>query len=455
MSAGRRFGTAAHLAAGLVVLGAAGYAFVAVVGHVFDGPVDAGALTALISLYLLVNMIGPGVYAALEQETSRAVSVASARGESLRPIARRSGVLAIWSFGGLLALVLIAWPLLLGQVLDGRVGLLLALIVAIAGSGGVYWARGLLGGQQRFAPYARTLYVEGAVRLLPCLLLLVAAIDSPELYGLAFALGSAAAALSVAPALRLPAGAGPAGGTADMGRSLTYLTVAIALSQLLANLAPVVVSYRMPDDLVTAAVFGTTFVLARIPLFLFAPVQAVLLPALTRAATLGEHGELTRRLRQAVLLVLGLGLLGVLGCVLLGPWAAELLFNTALRPSAATLGLLGAATLVMMLALVVQPTLVAMGRQRQVTPAWVLGSVVFLALLVLPIEPITAALIAQLVGPAVVLAVLTVGVLRALRPEKVPPEKLRTEHRQPGADRADDRLAPHREPAPAADTESP
>ena len=434
------------------MLGAAGYAFVAVVGHVFDGPADAGALTALISLYLLVNMIGPGVYAALEQETSRAVSAASARGESLRPIARRSAVLALWSFGGLLAMVLLGWQLLLARVLDGRVGLLLALIVAIAGSGGVYWARGLLGGQQRFAPYARTLYVEGAVRLLPCLVLLVAAIDSPQLYGLAFALGSAAAALSVAPALRLDTGpdTGPAGRTADMGRSLSYLTVAIALSQLLANLAPVVVSYRMPDDLVLAAVFGTTFVLARIPLFLFAPVQAVLLPKLTRAATLGEHGELARRLRQAVLLVLGFGLLGVLGCVLLGPWAAELLFNTALRPSAATLGLLGAATLVMMLALVVQPTLVAMGRQRLVTVAWVLGSVVFLGLLVLPIDPIAAALVAQLVGPAVVLVVLAVGVLRGLH---VQPR--RAGHRDAGADRADDRLAPHREPAPAAETEGP
>ena len=58
----RRLGTAAHLAAGLGVLGAAGYAFVAVVGHVFHDPADAGALSALISLYMLVNIIGPGEY---------------------------------------------------------------------------------------------------------------------------------------------------------------------------------------------------------------------------------------------------------------------------------------------------------------------------------------------------------------------------------------------------------
>ncbi|MHA6629045.1 lipopolysaccharide biosynthesis protein [Pseudonocardia sichuanensis] len=410
-----RLGTAAHLAAGLGVLGAAGYAFVAVVGHVFEGPVDAGALNALVSLYMLVNIIGPGIFAALEQETSRAVSAAAARGEPLRPIARRAGVLALWSFGALVAVVLVAWPLVLGRVLEWRVGLLLALLVAIAGSGGVYWARGLLGGQQRFGPYARTLYVEGAVRLLPCLVLLALALEWPSAYGFAFAVGSAIAALSVVAALRLPPapeGASPPDG---MGRSLLYLVGAIALSQLLANLAPVVVTYRSPDDLVAAAVFASTFVLARVPLFLFAPVQAVLLPHVTRAAAQGDHVELTHRLRQALALVTALGLLGVGGCVWLGPWAAEVLFNTAYRPSVTTLGMLGAATLVMMLALVVQPTLVALNRQRTVTTGWIVGAVVFLVVLVVGPEPIPAALLAQLVGPLVVLAVLLVGVLRALR----------------------------------------
>jgi O-antigen/teichoic acid export membrane protein len=410
----RRLGTAAHLAAGLGVLGAAGYAFVAVVGHVFHGPADAGALSALISLYMLVNIIGPGVFAALEQETSRAVSSAAARGEPLRPVARRAAVLALWSLAALVAVVLVAWPLVLGRVLEWRPGLFAALLVAIAGSGAVYWARGVLGGQQRFAAYARTLYVEGAVRLLPCLALLVVALEEPSAFGFAFAVGSALAALSVWPALKLPATedtTSPDG----MGRSLLYLAGAIALSQLLANIAPVVVTYRLPHDLVAAAVFGSTFVLARVPLFLFAPVQAVLLPQVTRAAAMGRHDELTRKLWQVLGLVAGLGALGLAGCVWLGPWAAEHLFNTAYRPSVATLALLGTATLVMMLALVVQPTLVALARQRTVTIGWIAGSIVFLVVLVMGPEPIAAALVAQLVGPLVVLAVLLVGVLRALR----------------------------------------
>lgn len=409
----RRTGTALHLALGLGVLGAAGYAFVAVVGHVFDRPDDAGALSALISLYLVINIIGPGVFAALEQETSRAVSSAVARGEPVRPVARHSAVLAARSLAVLVVAVLVAWPLFLGRVLDGRLGLLAALLVAVVGSAAVYWTRGVLGGRQRFVAYARTLYVEGAVRLLPGLVLAAVAVSSPTAYGMAFAFGSALAALSVATAVRLPHESGTA--PVAMGRSLSYLMVAVALSQLVANLAPVVVTYRSPDDLVAAGVFAATFVLARIPLFLFAPVQAVLLPKLTRAAALGHRAELGRRLSQVVGIVVGVGMAGVVGGVLVGPWAAEVLFNTAVRPQATTLGLLALATMLMLVALVVQPTLIALGRQRVVTIGWVAGTVVFLGLLVLPVAPITAALAAQLAGPAVVVAVLAVGVGRALR----------------------------------------
>lgn len=414
----RRVGVAAHLALGLAVLGAAGYAFVAVAGHVFDEPAEAGALNALISLYLLANIVGPGIFAGLEQATSRAVSAATARGAALRPILRRAAVLAGWSFAGLAALVLAAWPLVLGPVLDGRPMLLVALLVAVGGSAAVYWTRGALGGRQHFPAYARTLYVEGAARLLPCLLLLALAVSAPGAYGLAFALGSFVAALSVVPALRVPGGDTAArvdGPMERLGRSFAYLTAAIALSQLLANLAPVVVSYRMPEDPVAAGVFGATFVLARIPLFLFAPVQAVLLPKLTHAATLGMHAELVRRQRQAVGAVVVAGGIGVAGCVWLGPWAAEQLFGAATRPPALTVGLLALATLLMMAALVLQPTLVALGRQRVVTAGWVAGTVVFLALVAMPVEPVAAALTAQLAGPAAVLVVLGAGVVRALR----------------------------------------
>lgn len=410
---GAGVGTGTHLAAGLATVGVAGYLYAAVVGRVFEGPAGAGHVSALVSLYFLVNIIGPGVFTALEQETSRAVSAAAVTGRSIRPPALRAARLAAAACAGLTAVVLVGWPLLLSDVLQGDVGLLVALVIAIIGSAGVYWLRGVLGGQQRFRAYAGTFYVEGLARLLPLVVLLLVASQDPTSYGLVFAAGSAVAALAVWPALRMPAD--PAGELADarMARSFALLVGATALSQTIANLAPVVVAYRLVDD-VAAAVFQNAFLLARVPLFLFAPVLAVLLPRLTRDVVQGRFDRFSRLLGRTVALLLVVGGAGVAAGALVGPWAVQVLFNTVERPDAATLALLGAATVLMMTALVLQPALVALGRQSTVTAGWGLGAVVFVLVLVGPLEPVAGALLAQLLGPLAVTAYLAVGTRRAL-----------------------------------------
>lgn len=404
-----------HLTGGQLVVGVAGYAYLSIVGHVFDAPASAAEVTALTSLYLLISIIGPGVFAALEQETSRSVSTAVATGQPLRPVVVRAGVLAASACAGLIVVVLAAWPLGLARVLGGQVGLLAALLLATAGSAAVYWARGVLGGQQRFGRYALTFYVEGAVRLLPCLVLLVAIVREPGAYGLVFAAGSVLAALAVLPSLRFPAGDAPAPPVVGMGRAQAVLAAATLLMQVVANLAPVVVAYRMPENLLAASVFGLTFVVARIPLFLFAPAQAVLLPKLTTAEAIGRRDVLRWHLRRVLLAVAAFGVVSLVVGMLVGPWAVHVLFNAAVQPAAWWLGLLGAATALFMAVLVMQAGLVALSRQRSVTMGWVSGSAVFLAVLFAPVDPVAAALAAQLAGPVVVLAYTGMALHRALR----------------------------------------
>lgn len=399
---------------GLGMVGLAGYVYVAVVGRVFAGAGGASQVSALVSLYLLINIIGPGIFTALEQETSRAVSASMAGGRSIRPPAVRAAFMAAVACAVLVAVVLVAWPLALGEVFDGSAGLLAALLVAIVGSAGVYWTRGVLGGQQRFRAYSTTFYVEGLVRLLPLLVLLVVADRDPFLFGMVFAAASAVAALVVWPYVRLPVGPSNGHDLHGMRRSFGLLVGATALSQTLANLAPVVVTYRLPDEAVTASVFGSTFVLARVPLFLFAPVLAVLLPMLTRDVAAARFDMFTRHLGRTVGALLGLGGLGVVVGALGGPWAVETMFSSAARPTGATIALLGTATILMMLALVLQPALVALGRQPAVTAGWVLGAVVFVGLLASPLDPVTSALAAQLAGPLAVAGYLGVAVRRAL-----------------------------------------
>lgn len=406
--------TGVHLAAGLAVVGLAGYVYVAVVGRVFEGPDGARQVSALVSLYLLVNIIGPGIFTALEQETSRAVSAAAVAGRSIRTAAVRGAALAGIACSALAVAVLAAWPVILAAVFDGRLGMLAALLAAVVGSAAVYWARGVLGGQQRFRVYSLTFYVEGMVRLVPLLALPVAGSRDPVLFALGFAGASVVAAAVVWPLLRLPAAGGVAPVERGMARSFALLTGATALSQTIANLAPVVVTYRLPEDPVTSSVFGSTFVLARVPLFLFAPVLAVLLPVLTRSSEQGRLDVFARQLRNTVLGLLAVGGIGVLLSSLAGPWGVEVLFSSVGRPAVGHVVLLATATVFMMLALVLQPALVALHRQVSVTIGWALGGAAFLAVAALPLPAIAGALTAQMLGPLVVVVVLGLDVLRTL-----------------------------------------
>jgi hypothetical protein len=85
---------------GLLVVGAPGYGFLALSGHTLS-TADAAAVA---SLYLLINIIGPGVFTALEQETSRTIS-AQLAGAGYTAVLRRRAVTA---GAGLLVVVVLA-----------------------------------------------------------------------------------------------------------------------------------------------------------------------------------------------------------------------------------------------------------------------------------------------------------------------------------------------------------
>src|SRR5664279_4064005 len=105
---------------GTLLIGLSGYLFLALIGH---GRFDAASTAALSAMYLLGNILGPGVFVAVEQETSRVVSDALTRGIAARP---RAGRMAGIDGGlGLVTLLVLAGlsPLLLDRVLDDEIGL--------------------------------------------------------------------------------------------------------------------------------------------------------------------------------------------------------------------------------------------------------------------------------------------------------------------------------------------
>ncbi|MGH3907325.1 MAG: hypothetical protein ACRDTE_24585 [Pseudonocardiaceae bacterium] len=404
-----RLSSVAPVAAGLGLLGLSAYAVLGLAGHALPDRQYA----AVASLYLVTAVVGPGVFAAVEQETSREVSSRLAAGRGTLPVVRVAGlvsaVLAALVSGVLIALS----PLLVDRVFGGSWALLAAALVAVAGAAAAYLLRGLFAGQRRYGWYAASLGAEGLARLLPCVALAAAGIATAVGYGFALALGTAVAAVATVVGVRAGSD-GPPVGVTRMARGVALLAGASALTLLVANIAPVVLTARLTADPRTAASFVSLFVLARIPLFLFAPLQAFLLPSLTAAVEQGDAGRVRDRVRIAVAVVGAAGLLGAAGAALVGPWAARVFFDAPVDLSALVAGLLGVSTALMMIAQVLQPALVALGRHRSATTAWLLGTAVFGGLLFAPTSPLFAAVTAQLAGPAIVLLVMALTLHTAL-----------------------------------------
>ncbi len=419
------------MAGGLAVVGVAGYGFVALSGHTLPAK-DAAGVAAL---YLLINLIGPGVFSALEQETSRTVSAELATGGSILAVRRRAATVGLGLLLALLVVLAGLAPVLVPTTLGGNTGLFGALVLGTVTSGLVYLARGLLAGTRRFTGYAVTLAGEGVTRLLPCVLLALFGAASATGYAVAFALGSMFGAAAAWPWLRnlaaatpaadalpttgaalpttgatIPATAaagptaegGPRSSAAGMTHRLLLLVGSTTMSQLLANLAPIVVAGRLTGNAPVAAAFTSAFVLARLPLTAFTPVQALMLPTLTAAAARGEVATVRRRLGLIVAAAAGVGLLGTLAAGTLGPWAVRVLFGAKVDLGWPVLTALGASTLLLMLALVLQPGLVALRQHRMAAGSWLTGALALTGLLLLPGDPLHAAIIAQLVGSALV-----------------------------------------------------
>jgi O-antigen/teichoic acid export membrane protein len=443
----RRVAGVAPVGGGMFLLGLSAYIVLGTAGHAL-APRDYAAVA---SLYLLVAITSPGVFTALEQEVNREVSSRRAAGLGTGAVGR-GGLLVGTGYAGVVAAVLlVAGPWLVPRVLGGHRSLLAAAIVAAVGAAAVYLLRGLFAGERRFGWYAASLGLEGAARLVPCVLLALAGVTDPVAYGWAFALGTGIAALACLPGRtalrgrrwvdRTPEPAGSATVRADpmptpatdgapvldppiagkpvevraMARATGLLIVASGLTYVVANTAPLVLTARLPAAPEVAASFVSLFVLARIPVFLFGPVQAFLLPTLTAGAERADLAHLRSRLRVALLVVAAVGVPGALLTAALGPWAARTFFGAPLDLPHSAAGLLAVGTLAMLAAQVLQPALVALRAHRIATTAWVVGVLAFGAVLATPVDPATAAVAAQAIGPGTVCAIMGVAIGTRLR----------------------------------------
>lgn len=406
----RRLAGIAPVAGGLLLLGVSAYVVLGVAGHAL-APRDYAAVA---SLYLLAAITGPGIFVAVEQETSREVSGRLALGVGTRPVRRDAGLVAAGLAALVTVLLLALSPLLVPLALGGSWALLAAAAVAVAGSAAVYLLRGLFAGERRYQWYATSLALEGSARILPCLVLALVGTTEAAAFGFAFALGTGVAALLCLAGVR-PAAPGPPVDVRRMSVRAGTLAFASSLTFLVANTAPLVLTARLPDQPDLAASFVSLFVLARIPVFLFTPLQAFLLPSLAAGVERVDIAHFRSRLGVAMLAVAVVGLPSAALTAAFGPWAARTFFNAPLDQSHVAAGLLGLSTVAMMAAQALQPALVALGVHRMATVAWLAGTAVFALLMFVPSDPVVGVVLAQVGAPALVSVVMAATVITALR----------------------------------------
>jgi O-antigen/teichoic acid export membrane protein len=304
--------------------------------------------------------------------------------------------------------------MLVSRVFNGHVGLLVALIVSVAGYGGACLVRGVFAGQRRLRGYAVCVGVDGLTRLIPCLALVAAGVSAALPYGLALGLGSVAA-LAVGLWWFRPGTPGPVAAWRELLAAIGWLVAAWGASFALSNIAPVIVTALLPQNPERAGVFAFAFVVARVPVFVLLSLQAILLPALSRSAATRDLVGLRRGIRQAMIVV---GVLGVGALVTTAPlclWLIKAVFPHSGTLSVLTLTLLAVGTILAMVVQVLQPALIAVAGHRVVAAAWLSGVILFGACFALPINPVAAATLAQVVAGIATTAVMGVALLRHLR----------------------------------------
>jgi O-antigen/teichoic acid export membrane protein len=357
-------------------------------------------------LWSLVFSIGIGLFLPVEQEVSRLVAARAVAGEGVAPVLRAAGLLA----GGLLALLLAVLGLAAGPIadrlFDGDRAMVLALCGAFVGLAAEHLTRGVLSGLGRFGWYGTQLAVDGALRIAIAAGLGLAGVRSPVAYALILAVAPLASVALTLPGVLRDLRPGASVAMRTLCRGLGLLLASNVLMQVVVNIGVINVKLLSPGDTAFAGALLSALVLARVPLFVFASLQASLLPALTRALAVGDIPAYRRLLVRAVGVVCLLGVVGGVPAVAFGPELVRLLFGQRDVLGRVDFAWLAAGTLAYMVASVVGPAVVARGRHAAQTLGWLVGTAVLVAVTLGPGEVRLRVELAFAIGSFAVIPVL-------------------------------------------------
>jgi O-antigen/teichoic acid export membrane protein len=402
------------VAVGLLTLGATSYVFLVVTARVL-GPERYAPLSAL---WALVFLVGPGVFLPLEQEVARVVAGRRSAGAGSGPVIRSALVVGAASTLALAAASLLAAAPLTRVLLGRDTALFIGFLLGIIGFYVEFVLRGVLSAQGRYKAYSSVLGGEGVFRLAACGIAALLGARTAGPYGVALGAAPLAAGLLAALAVgrRGVTEPGPPMPLAELSSALGYLLLGSVLSQVLINGGPLVVKALAREaEQARASRFLAALVVARVPLFLFQAVQAVLVPTLARLLAAREHEEFAVRLHRLVVVVASGAAATTVGGLLVGPTVVRSLFGAHFALGHRDLGLLGFACGAYMLTIALAQVLIALAAHRSTVVAWCFGVAVFALALVPRTELLLRVEAALAAGAAAAAVAMGCALVRAMR----------------------------------------
>jgi O-antigen/teichoic acid export membrane protein len=209
--------------------------------------------------------------------------------------------------------------------------------------------------------------------------LVAVGVTNPVWFGLCLAIPPALATLVALHGTENLMTPGPNAPWSELSANLGWLLSGSLLAQVL-SYAPFLGAQLLATtrERVAVADFIVGLFLSRIPILLFQAVQAALLPGLAAQVSAGHNAEFRRGMRNLLLVVSGIGILGVIGGATLGPFVGNLLFGAKFELGNVDLALLAAGSGLFILALTVSQGLIALNNLAQVTCSWLVGVCVFI-----------------------------------------------------------------------------
>jgi O-antigen/teichoic acid export membrane protein len=391
---------------GLVVNGITTYAFLVVARRALGHEAYGG----LAVLWGLIYILGPGLFQPLEQELARATANRAARGEGSAPVLRQAARIGSVQVAVVTVGIFVAWPLGLDGLLDNRLDLLAALVLALVAFMAAECVRGVLSGRHEFGRYSAYFAAEGIGRLFLAGVLAVIGIEVVGAYAVAVAVAFAIATLVGIGRLRPFVKPGPPAPLHELTPALGWLLVASLGEAFMLNVGPValeIVSNDLGEE--APGVFLNGLIISRVPLFFFQAVKAALLPTLARQASendLTGFRDIQLRLVSAVIFVAGLSIVLM---ALVGPWLVKTLFGDDI--GSLDMALLSASGGGLMVMLSLSLGLVALDHTRLAVVGFIVGVTAFPFALAFAEEPFLR-VESALVAAVTVGSLVTAGLLK-------------------------------------------